>query len=310
MQALRSIFFSTLLLLAWLASTPPVQAQRTLAERKYRDSVAAVVRADKLAYMTQLHAVASDSAMQKLVPLYTPTAGVAGEPATWFINKPVERPATGKEAFFYILAGLLLVLGLIRGAFPKYFADLFSLFFRVTFRQQSIRDQLLQNTLPSLLLNVLFFFSGGLFLTLLSQYFGWKTTQGFWYSLLFWSGLLLAVYGLKLIVMQSLSWLFHLREAGRTYSFVVFLMNKIIGVLLLPFIVFLGLGPVQWRPVVVTLALIFLAGLFLYRYLISYPSVKNTVKLNRFHFIIYLWALEIVPLLLLYKGLALQLSKT
>jgi hypothetical protein len=285
------------------------QAQRTLAERRYKDSVAAVQRAEKLAYMTRLHAVATDSARKQLAPLYTIKAGTAGDSKTWFISKPVERSDMSGEAFFYILSGLLLILGLIRKAFPKYFADLFSLFFRVTFRQQSIRDQLLQNAWPSLLLNILFFFSGGLFLTLLSQYYGWQTTYGFWYSLLFWAGLLLAIYGLKLIAMQALSWLFHLREAGKTYSFVVFLINKVMGVVLLPFIIFLGLGPASWKPVVVTLAFIVLAGLFLYRYTISYPSVKNTVKLNRFHFIIYLWALEIVPLLLIYKGMALQLSK-
>ena len=310
MRLQRQITFFTGLFGLLIMTLQPLYAQRRSPERRYADSVATVLRAEKAGYISQLNTIAGDSARKQMVEIYTPAAGEAGDSKAWFINKPVERKSSGEDVFFYVLAGLLLIIGLIRGAFPKYFADMFSLFFRVTFRQQSIRDQLLQSALPSLLLNLVFFISGGIFLTLLSQYYGWKTTQGFGYSLLFWSGLLLAVYGLKLIVMQSLSWLFHLREAGNTYSFVVFLMNKVMGVLLLPFIILIGLGPVEWRPVIVTLALVSLIGLFLYRYLISYPSVKNTVKLNQFHFIIYLWALEIVPLLLLYKGLALQLSKT
>ena len=306
MPILKTLYF--LLIICLLAAiTQPAAAQRRDPARRYEDSVAATRRSQTAAYMKALDSMAAGSSSQAM-PLYTTMAGPVAN-NDWFISKPVQRTSSSKDAFFYLLAALLLGLGFVRVTFPKYFSDLFGLFFRVTFRQQSIRDQLLQNALPSLLLNILFFLSGGLFLTLLSQYYGWAPAQGFWYSFLFWSGLLLVVYGFKLLVMRSLSWLFYLREAGKTYSFIVFLINKIMGVLLLPFIVFLALGPAQWRPVIVTLAIAMLAGLFLYRYLISYPSVRNTVRVNRFHFIIYLWALEIVPLLLIYKGLALQLSK-
>jgi hypothetical protein len=307
MRFQKGLCFLLLLLLAGLAGTQTSHAQRRNPARRYEDSVAAVQRAEKAAYIQRVDSIAGDSIRQHIIPLHVANAGTPAKDEL-FITKPARRTASGQDTFFYIITGLLFILGLIRAGFPKYFSDLFKLFFRVTFRQQSIREQLLQNTWPSLLLNMLFFVSGGLFLTVLSQYYGWALKQGFWYNLLFWSALLAAVYGFKLLVMQSLSWLFHLREAGKTYTFIVFLMNKVIGVLLLPFIVFLGLGPLKWRPVVVTLALVMLAGLFLYRYLISYPSVKATVRLNRFHFIMYLWALEIVPLLLIYKGLALQLS--
>lgn len=297
-------FFICLLLLFHQSAT----AQRHDPVRRYQDSAAAAGRAEKAAYIKQLNNIAKDSTGQAFIPLYTTASGPASG-NQWFITQPVQQVNNGKDIFFYLIALLLLALGFVRVTFPKYFSDLFGLFFRVTFRQQSIRDQLLQNALPSLLLNILFFFSGGLFLTLLSQYYGWVAAQGFWYSFLFWSALLVIVYGFKLLVMRSLSWLFHMREAGKTYSFIVFLVNKVMGVLLLPFIIFMALGPASWRPVMVTLSITVLAGLFVYRYLISYPSIRNTVRVNRFHFIVYLWTLEIVPLLLIYKGLALQLSK-
>lgn len=302
-QRILSVF---VLGIALLCNAQVVLGQKTRAERRYEDSVAAVQRAEKANYIKYINRIASDSVKQQIIPIYSQTGGtVTGN--QWFINKPLQRKSTGSEAFFYMLAGIVLILGLVRVNFPKYFSDLFRIFFRATVRQQSIRDQLLQSSFPAFMLNMLFFFSGGLFLTLLSQYYGWMS-QSFWYSILFWAGLLIAVYGFKLLVMQFLSWLFHMRDAGKTYSFIVFLMNKVMGVMLLPIIVLMALGPVTWRPAIVTLALILLAGLFIYRYLISYPSVKNTVRVNRFHFIIYLWALEIVPLLLIYKGLALQLS--
>lgn len=300
--------YSIASLLLLLASLQPVHAQRKNPARRYEDSVAAVIKAEKLAYIKKINSLSTDSFRMKMATPYISKTTPSAEDQ-WLITKPVQQKSSGQNAFFYTLVVLLLSLGLVRVSFPKYFSDLFRLFFRVTLRQQSVREQLSQNKLPSLLLNILFFFSGGLFLTLLSRYYGWMPAQGFWYSLLFWSAILLIIYAFKLIIMKILSWLFHMREAGNTYSFIVFLMNKVAGILLLPFIVFIGLGPANWRPVIVTLSLMMIAGLFLYRYFISYPSVKNTVRLNRFHFIIYLWALEILPLLLIYKGLAIQLSR-
>jgi hypothetical protein len=44
-----------------------------------------------------------------------------------------------------------------------------------------------------------------------------------------------------------------------------------------------------------------LAGLFIYRFILSYSAVHKLIKVRPFHFITYLVAFEIVPLLLIYK---------
>jgi hypothetical protein len=79
--------------------------------------------------------------------LYTNTSGDAKQDV-WLINKPVKRSST--DYIFYLLALLFLILGSIRFLFPKYFNDLFGLFFRVTFKQKAIRERLLESTLPSM----------------------------------------------------------------------------------------------------------------------------------------------------------------
>ena len=62
----------------------------------------------------------------------------------------------GKEILFYGFIGLLLFLAVIRQSFPKYFTDLFRLFFRTTLKQRHLSEQLTQTPLPSFLLNLLF----------------------------------------------------------------------------------------------------------------------------------------------------------
>jgi hypothetical protein len=148
MRFQKGLCFLLLLLLAGLAGTQTSHAQRRNPARRYEDSVAAVQRAEKAAYIQRVDSIAGGSLRQKSLPLYVTNAGAVAN-NEWFITKPARRTASGQDAFFYIVAGLLFILGLIRSGFPKYFSDLFKLFFRVTFRQQSIREQLLQNAWPS-----------------------------------------------------------------------------------------------------------------------------------------------------------------
>jgi hypothetical protein len=50
--------------------------------------------------------------------------------------------------------------------------------------------------------------------------------------------------------------------------------------------------------------------LFIYRFIISYTPIRNEIKLNRFHFFIYLCAFEIAPLLLIYKVLLIFVERS
>jgi hypothetical protein len=75
------------------------------------------------------------------------------------------------ESMFYFLCALLFYFGFIRVAFIKYIDNLKTLFLRVTMRQQQIRDQVLQSPLPSLMLNILFVISAGLFLSFVADYY-------------------------------------------------------------------------------------------------------------------------------------------
>src|SRR5438105_4494823 len=73
----------------------------------------------------------------------------------------------GKEVIFYTLIALLIFFAIIRNGFDRYISDLFKIFFRTTVRQRQIKDQLIQSPLPSLLLNLFFLLSTGMFLAFL-----------------------------------------------------------------------------------------------------------------------------------------------
>lgn len=210
---------------------------------------------------------------------------------------------SSSDTYFYILCSLFLFVGISFRAFPKYFSDLFWVFMRSGFRQKSIRDQLVQNKMASLGLNAIFFVTGGLFIYLISRY-EMLIPSGSWHSqVLICTGFLITFFLVKYVFLMAGGWVFSARELVENYSFLVFFVNKIAGLSLLPVVVILWLGSPEVHPVVVVISFITISFLYLYRYFLILPMVRNKSGVSSFHFFLYLCTFEILPILLLVKFL-------
>lgn len=213
----------------------------------------------------------------------------------------IERQSKGKEGFFYSIVALLLFFAIAKNNFSRYLDDLFKVFFRTTLKQRQTREQLMSAPLPSLLFNILYALSAALFITLLLEHYRLRDNYNFWvlyaYSIL---GLLI-IYTIKYLTLKLFGWILSISEAMNTYIFIVFTTNKVIGISLLPFIVGLAFMDYSVYNVVFPLSLCLLGGLFLYRFYLSFVSVQKQVAINAFHFLLYVAAFEIAPLLLINK---------
>ncbi|MDB5251303.1 MAG: hypothetical protein JWP27_472 [Flaviaesturariibacter sp.] len=207
----------------------------------------------------------------------------------------------GKEYLFYSVAGLLLFFALLRNVFGRYLQDLFRLFFRSSLKQRQAKEQLMEAYLPSLLLNLLFVLSGALFLNLMLRQFKLGLNYSFWLLLLYCAAGLTLVYFVKFLTLKLCGWIFRVGEATDTYTFIVFTTNKVLGIALLPFILLLAFTSGTVYQVAFSLSLLLVGALFVYRYFLSYTSVQRQVRLGFFHFVLYLCAFEILPLLLINK---------
>ncbi len=225
-----------------------------------------------------------------------------------FFNAPEyrsvdERLSQDKDFLFYFLCGLVLYFAILKLAFGKYLDNMFTLFFRVTMRQQQIREQLLQTPLASLLLNLLFAVSAGMYLNLILFYYKLNPAPAFWTSFSYCVALICLLYLGKLLILKTMGWIFNVSNATNTYLFIVFLVNKMIGMFLLPFLFLLAFPHPVLISGMVTLSFILLIALLIYRFIITYRPVRSEINVGPLHFIIYLCAFEIAPLLLIYKVL-------
>ncbi len=224
-----------------------------------------------------------------------------------FNNPPVfmiinYRKEVSKDDLFYLLVGVIFLLAFIRVSFSKYFRNLFLLFFQTSLRQRQTRDQLLQDNLASLLTNLLFIVSAGLYITLLIQYKHWIQAP-FWWLAAGSAGVLLLTYLVKYLFLLFSGWVFNTKEAAGSYVFVVFLVNKVLGVMLIPFLLVMAFSDTLVIEVSTTICAGLVGILVLYRYWVSYTAIRNKLKVNPLHFFLYLCAVELLPLILIYKVL-------
>lgn len=219
------------------------------------------------------------------------------------------KKAKNNDTIFYGLVAMLLLLAFFRFFFPRYFTNLIRVFFNTSLRQSQLTDQLLQARLPSLLLNLFFIISGGMFIYFLLLHYNWVNEQNRWIIIGSCIGVLGLIYFLKFCILKFTGWVTGYHEETNTYIFIFFLINKIIGIFLVPFIILMAFADMAIVKVAVVISLIIIGFLVLLRFFRSYGLLQNQLKVSRFHFFLYILGIEILPLLLIYKGLVVLLNK-
>ncbi len=213
-----------------------------------------------------------------------------------------------KEMLFYILAFILLLLGILRFSFSRYFNNLVRVFFNTSLRQNQLTDQLLQAKLPSMLFNLFFVIISGWYLYLLLNYYGAATYDN-WNALLVCISSVLIIYLVKFCSLKFAGWLTGYSQEAETYIFIVFLINKIIAICLVPIVIIMALSGIGLVKITVIISFIMITVMMLLRFFRSYGLLQARLKVSGLHFFLYIVGIELLPLLLIYKAAVLIMSK-
>jgi Domain of unknown function (DUF4271) len=213
------------------------------------------------------------------------------------------------DGLFYLIAALVLLMGIIRFFFAHYFTNLFRVFFNTSLRQSQLTDQLLQAKLPSLFFNLFFIVSAGTYAYFILWHYGFINGPHKWLLLGACILCLSCIYMAKYSALKFTGWVTGYKPSTDTYIFIIFLINKIIGVLLVPFIVLIALAQLPIANACALISLLVVVFLLLLRFFRSYGLLQSQLKVSQFHFFLYIAGVEIIPLLLLYKGLLILLGK-
>lgn len=216
------------------------------------------------------------------------------------INKNIPKQRAD-DVLFYLIIGIFLLLAIIRLGFQKYFSDLFRAFFSPTLSQRQLREQLSQTPFPALLLNLFFSFSAGIYLYLVLRYSNYMAGDKPLYLIGVFVLLFIIIYLVKYILLRFSGWLFGQPEIMDGYIFTLYLINKIMGIILLPFILILAFSSPLLAKITLDISIFIIILLFVYRYFRVYSMAESHITFSKFHFFIYLCSFEVAPVLILGK---------
>lgn len=205
-----------------------------------------------------------------------------------------------KDALFYIFCGVMFFLGILKLGFPKYFQDIFNVFWRSAVRQKQIRDQIQQAGMTTLLFNTFFVFSAALFSYLIIIHTsGYSLKPWLLFAICFVG--ITAIYISKYFILKLTGWMFGQQEVADAYIFIVFLINKILAIFLVPLMLALAFGDAVLQKIAFTVSIVLLLALLLYRFVLSFSGFRNELKIGIFHLFLFVCGFEIIPVLVVYK---------
>lgn len=230
----------------------------------------------------------------------------AGKPAT-FIQSP--RKYVSKDGIFYSLAVLIFLFALLKFIYARYFSNMFRVFFNTSLRQSQLTDQLLQAKLPSMLFNLFFVLISGWYVYLLFEHYAKTPDHSQWQAIFICAAGLMVIYSGKYAILKFIGWVTGYRQETDTYIFIIFLINKIIAVLLIPIVAIIAFSDTRIANIALLVSFIIIGLMLLMRFFRSYSLLQNRLKVGRFHFLLYIVGVEIIPLLVIYRLALLYMSK-
>lgn len=210
-----------------------------------------------------------------------------------------------KDVIFYVLIGILTVLAAVAWFFSDYIFSLFQSFAQPGYRLSLTSENYALGYFPAFLLNILFVVASAIFLAFLT--YESITRFTFWELFGLYAIAIALIYIFKILILRLSGYLFNSVYAAKLYEHVIFTVNKLIGLLLIPLVWMISFSASPQTDMTVrnifSAFSFILILLLLYRYLASFSIIKRDINIRPFHFFIYLCAIEIIPVLIIYKYL-------
>jgi hypothetical protein len=189
--------------------------------------------------------------------------------------------------------------------FPRYTSNLFQFFTSLTFSKRLIKEQLENDTRASFWFYGIYFLSTAfLIYEILIGNTGLPISSR-WYILY---GLAVSFTILLLVLrigfIRLIGWIFNGSDYVESYLFNKRLVNEFAGLLLFPLcvLILLSTGKMKFALLIIAFVLYFL--MFSYSYLRNLSLLRNLSRISFLHFLLYLCAFEVIPILIFIKILS------
>ncbi len=218
-------------------------------------------------------------------------------------DSPQQLRNSNPDWIFLILVLVVGVLTYLRVFYRKNFFQIIAACFNNNLTNQIVRDENLLMQRASVMLNVTFSFIAAAFMYLISVHYDWSMDgmgTGF-IRFIFLTVIVSSVFTLKFLALRFCAYLFHLGREMSTYIFNIFIINNLLGLILIPFIALILFGNILSASTLIMIALGLIVIAYLYRIGRGILIATRYPGFSPVYLFLYLCALEIAPLLVLLK---------
>ncbi len=176
-------------------------------------------------------------------------------------------------------------------------------FFSNTVSNQIVRDENILVQRASIMLSFVFYLTASLFLYQISIYFNWDYPilgSGFTRFLIF-SLLFAFTYSFKMVLLKGLGELFDIDKPIATYIFNIFLINNIMGLVLIPVVLIVAFVVTGHTGFVIYGGIVLIILSFIYRLVRAIKIWQTMHGVSFFYLFLYFCTLEFAPLLIIVK---------
>jgi hypothetical protein len=249
--------------------------------------------------------------LEKTTSAYGPYANYYLYNVSWYSLKSsiravysLKRTRPNVEWIFYVYVFLFLFTAVLGKYSNGLLRKIWKVFINDGFIYRQTREQMTQQPFVSIFLNLLFVFSTSLFL-----FFGLGWDHEFtgayrWYILVSAFTSVALVYVFKFIFMRTMGWAFGQEETFDNYLFVVFLNNKLVGLVLLFSSFFMAFSSSATSAFVFKSTLVVLFLMLVYRMLRGYQVFLRQTRIGFFSLILAFLSLELIPSAVVVKFLS------
>lgn len=215
--------------------------------------------------------------------------------------QPVREPET-KLWIAGVLLIALLIVGFVRVAFQRYVRSLFGAVFSMKLTEQLYDEQDQMLPFSAFALNINFLLTIGLLIFLILQQLPIlpepKGIRGYAVVL----GIVSGLYFLRYLSMKALYFLFPHLEEVNFYNFHFFLLHKVAGIVMIPFLFLLTFSGEPIATIAIYGIVVIALFLLLLNYTRGFVISKQYWQNDVFHFFLYICTLEIAPSIVIYKS--------
>lgn len=213
---------------------------------------------------------------------------------------------SNKENTDWVFFTLLLAFAAfvwVKVFYRKIFQQIVEAFFNNRITNQIVRDENILVQRASVLLTIIFNLVSALLLYYISIRYDWNPDYvgaGFSRFLIFCLAISF-IYSIKFLLLKVTGYIFMIDHAVAVYIFNIFLINNLLGIVLLPAMSLVAFAPPAYQQYALYASFIFLGSAFLYRIMRGILLGLSESKLSIFYLFLYLCTLEIAPVLIIVK---------